>query len=129
MPNGVHIQPEICTDALYWPDATYVYVTYSIEGLTYYPHIYPKHGLCLTWSEPMEVTGYVGMSSGWQNPTGHCLRPSGLYITFEKNGWNGSSWTNQIWVTKSTDWGRLGIHRFKLPHLQWIATIPNSRGE
>jgi cysteine-rich repeat protein len=106
MPNGVHIQPEICTDALYWPDATYVYVTYSIEGLTYYPAYFTRStDYGLTWSEPMEVTGYVGMSSGWQTQPDIAYGPSGLYITFEKMGWNGSSWTNQIWVTKSTDWG------------------------
>ncbi len=45
------------------------------------------------------------MSSGWQTTPDIAYGPSGLYITFEKMGWNGSSWTNQIWVTKSTDWG------------------------
>jgi cysteine-rich repeat protein len=106
MPAGVHIRPEICTDTPYYDDNYYVYVTYGVEGTTYYP-VYFSRSLNkgLNWTAPIEVTGNVGMSSGWQTQPDIAYGPSGLYIAFEKMGWNGSTWTNQIWVTKSTDWG------------------------
>ena len=106
MPTGVHIQPEICTDTPYYETNYYVYVTYSIEGLTYYPVYFSRStDKGVTWSTPVEVTGNIGMSSGWQTQPDIAYGPSGLYIAFEKMGWNGSSWTNQIWVTKSTNSG------------------------
>jgi len=125
MPAGVRIQPEICTDTPYYDTNYYVYVTYSIEGLTYYP-VYFSRSLDKgqTWIPPVEVTGYVGMSSGWQTQPDIAYGPSGLYIAFEKMGWNGSSWTNQIWVTKSTNWGLRGTPPFNLPRLYMTAIIP-----
>ena len=106
MPYSLHIKPEICTDTPYYDDDYYVYVTYSVEGTTYYPAYFSRSlNKGLNWTAPIEVTGSIGMSSGWQTQPDIAYGPSGLYIAFEKMGWNGTSWTNQIWVTKSTDWG------------------------
>jgi cysteine-rich repeat protein len=106
MPAGANIQPEICTDTPYYDTNYYVYVTYSINDVDYYGVYFSRStDKGLNWSAPVEVTGSIGSISGWQTQPDIAYGPSGLYIAFEKLGWNGSSFTNQVWVTKSTDFG------------------------
>jgi hypothetical protein len=103
-----HIYPEICSDYLDYDDYQ-VYVTYAKYGSDYYRVYFARSmDFGLSWSTPTNVTG-VSQNSSWPaRPDityGSDNGSDNLFIVFEKPGWNGISWNNHIWVTRSTTWG------------------------
>lgn len=99
-----HIHPEICTDNLLF-DLYYVYVTYGSYAIDYYPAMFSRStDYGLNWSTPQNVTGSAE-NSAWQTRPDIAYGSSGLFIAFEKLGWSGASWDNQVWVTKSSNFG------------------------
>jgi cysteine-rich repeat protein len=104
MPPHENIRPEICTESLY--NSYYrVYVTYSKYGANIYPVCFSRStDFGLTWSAPVIVANLIGLSE-WHTTPDIAYGSSGLYITFEQPGWNGSSYTNQVYVIKSTNFG------------------------
>jgi hypothetical protein len=103
-----NIYPEICTDYL---DQTvhYPYVTWTERSIDYAPVYFSRStNYGVNWSEPANVTGGSenhGLEVRSDIAYGPGPSPDNLYIAFVKPGWNGSSWTRQIWVTISTDFG------------------------
>ncbi|MDJ0660199.1 MAG: sialidase family protein [Crocosphaera sp.] len=101
------IYPEIATDFPDYTGAHYVYVTYALRSIDYYPVFFSRStDFGSTWSTPMNITG------GSEN-TSLSARPdiaydefaNDLFVTFEKPGWNGSTWEQHVWVTQSTNYG------------------------
>jgi cysteine-rich repeat protein len=105
MPPDRHIQPEICTESLYY-NYYWVYVTYSVfKNPDYYVGYFSRStDRGLTWSTPLSVIGNTTFSNRQTQPD-IAYSLSGLYITFENLAWNGSSFIDQIWVIKSSDYG------------------------
>jgi hypothetical protein len=100
------VHPQIITDWVDWGDLYYVYVTYAKYAIDYYP-VYSARTTDrgAIWSTPLNVTG-GSENTGWPARPEIAYGFSGLFITFVKPGWNvGSSWSNQIWVTESSDDG------------------------
>jgi hypothetical protein len=98
------VHPRICTDNSLW-NSYYVYVTWTDNYIDYYPALFSRstdHGA--TWSPPTNLTGGAQNSTRVTQPD-IAFGSAGLFVAFEKLGWNGTSWTDQVWVTKSTDWG------------------------
>lgn len=101
-----HVHPQVITDYVDWGDSYYVYLTYAKYGFDYYPVFFSRStDRGLNWSAPSEVTG-ASENSGWPTrPEIAFGKAAGLFVTFVKPGSNGSTNSNQIWVTNSTDFG------------------------
>ncbi|MFH1747846.1 MAG: sialidase family protein [Planctomycetota bacterium] len=99
------IYPRICTDNLEWPEGYYVYVTYTVNAIDYYPVMFTRSlDYGLTYSVPQNITGGAENSSFVTRPD-VAYGTAGLFVAFEKLGWSGSAWTTQVWVTRSTNYG------------------------
>jgi len=99
------LHPQIANDNILFANAYYLYVTYAIPTIDYYPvyfSITVDRGL--NWSTPVNVTG-GSENTSWQTRPEIAYGSAGLFIAYVKPGWNGSSWTNQIWATRSTNFG------------------------
>ena len=99
------IYPRVCTDNLEWPEEYYIYVTYTVNAIDYYPVMF-THSIDygLTYSVPLNITGGAENSQFLTRPD-IAYGTAGLFVAFEKLGWTGSSWETQVWVTRSTDYG------------------------
>ncbi len=104
--TGDQVHPQIITDFVDWADIYYVYLTYAVFAIDYYPVFSSRStDRGSGWSTPLNVTG-GSENTGWPaRPEIAYGRPSGLFIAFVKPGWNGASWSRQIWVTKSVTFG------------------------
>ncbi|MCP3941548.1 MAG: exo-alpha-sialidase [Desulfobacteraceae bacterium] len=99
-----HIYPEICTDTLTYGNGFYVYITYALYAIDYYPVYFSKStDKGVTWTTPTNITGGAENSQWSTRPD--IAYGNDLFVVFEKLGWNGSSLVEQTWVTKSTNWG------------------------
>jgi hypothetical protein len=132
MPSTEHIYPEICTDYLKYPDDPYIYVTYETYGKVSYGVFFSiSTDQGATWIAPVSVKG-GSESSSWNPRPDIAFGTAGLFITFEKPGWTGSTWENAVWVTKSINYGSswstpVKIHSDSLPcyHPRVAAAIGN----
>ncbi|MFH2002786.1 MAG: sialidase family protein [Planctomycetota bacterium] len=98
------IYPRICTDNLIY-DMYYVYVTYTVNGLDYYPVMLTRSlDYGLNFTAPLNITGGAEISSFVTRPD-IAYGTAGLFVAFEKLGWTGSAWATQVWVTRSTNYG------------------------
>ena len=98
------IYPRVCTDDLLF-DVYYVYVTYAVYGIDYYPVMFTRSiDYGLTYSEPQDITGGSESSTFASRPD-ITYGSSGLLVAFEKPGWSGSAWKSQVWLTRSTNYG------------------------
>lgn len=102
---GDEVHPQITTDFPTYGDLHYVYLTYAKFAIDYYP-VYSARTTDrgATWSTPLNVTG-GSENTGWAARPDIAYGTSGLFIAFVKPGWDGSAFGNQIWVTKSTNFG------------------------
>jgi len=99
------VHPQIITDFVDWGDLYYVYVTYATFSIDGYPIKSSRsQDRGTTWSTPLDVTGSSQLTA-WPARPEIAYGSSGLFITFVKPGWTGGSWSNQIWVSKSTSAG------------------------
>ncbi len=99
------VHPQIITDHVDWGDDYYPYVTYAKFAIDYYPVFCSRStDRGVAWSTPLNVTG-GSENTSWPARPEIAYGFSGLFITFVKPGWTGSSWSNQIWVTESSDYG------------------------
>jgi len=105
--NGTsdEVHPQITTDYVEWGDLYFVYLTYAKFAIDYYP-VYSARTADrgANWSTPLNVTG-GSENTAWATRPEIAFGFSGLFITFVKPGWNGTTWSNQIWLTQSTDFG------------------------
>lgn len=98
------IYPRVCTDNLIF-DVYYVYVTYTVNAIDYYPVMFSRsldNGL--TYSTPENITGGAENSAFLTRPD-IAFGSAGLLVAFEKAGWTGSTWQTEVWVTRSTTFG------------------------
>jgi len=99
------VHPQIITDLVDWGDLYYVYLTYATFSIDGYPIKFSRsQDRGASWSAPLDVTGSSQLT-GWPARPEIAYGSSGLFITFVKPGWTGGSWSNQIWVTKSSSAG------------------------
>jgi len=98
------IYPRICSDnALF--SGYYLYVTYTANYVDYYPALFSRStDYGLTWSAAQNLTGGAENSAFLTRPDVG-FGTAGLFVAFEKLGWNGSSWITQVWITRSTNYG------------------------
>ncbi len=98
------IYPRICSDnALF--GGYYLYVTYTANYIDYYPALFSRStDYGLTWSATQNLTGGAENSQFLTRPDVG-FGTAGLFVAFEKLGWNGSSWIPQVWVARSTNYG------------------------
>ncbi|MFH1998293.1 MAG: sialidase family protein [Planctomycetota bacterium] len=104
MPGSEQVYPKICTDSLFY-NTYYIYVTYAVSAIDYYPVMFSRstdHGV--TYTVPANITGGAENSS-WPTRPDITFGTSGLFVAFEKKGWNGSTWSTQPWVTESNNYG------------------------
>lgn len=101
------IYPEISTDFPDYTAAHYVYVTYALRSIDYSPVFFSRStDYAGTWSTPMNITGGSENTSRPARPDiGYNRFTNDLFVTFEKPGWNGSTWEQHVWVTQSTNFG------------------------
>ncbi|GAK57783.1 hypothetical protein U27_04750 [Candidatus Vecturithrix granuli] len=97
------IYPEICTD---YPDFTilhYVYVTYALKSVDYYPVYFSRStDFGNTWSTPTNITGGSENSSWEARPDITYGTSNGdLFVVFEKPALS----EIRNWVTQSTNSG------------------------
>jgi hypothetical protein len=98
------VYPRICTDNRFW-DNYYIYVTYTANYIDYYPALFQRSlDRGLTWSGVVNLTGGAEISGRITRPA-IAYGTAGLFVAFEKLGWNGAGWTDQVWVTGSTNYG------------------------
>lgn len=98
------VYPRICTDNSIW-QTYYVYVTWTDNYIDYYPALFARSlDYGATWSAAMNLTG-GSQNSGWVTQPDIAFGTAGLFVAFEKPAWNGSDWHNEIWVTRSTNFG------------------------
>jgi len=98
------IKPRITTDNLNY-DFYYVYITYAIYGIDYYPVYFTRStDFGVTFSTPANITGGSESSSFVARPD-IAYGNAGLFVAFEKPGWQGSSWETEVWATRSTNFG------------------------
>ncbi len=105
--NGTddQVHPQITTDFADFGDSYYLYVTYAVFAIDYYPVFSSRStNRGVGWSTPLNVTDGSG-TTAWAARPEIAYGSSGLFITFVKPGWNGVSNSNQIWVTKSSNFG------------------------
>jgi hypothetical protein len=99
------IYPRITSDNLEFPTNPYLYLTYALYGIDYYPVYFRRStDMGLTWSSAVNVTGGVE-NSLWSTRPDIAYGAAGLFITFEKLGYSGSTWNNEIFVTKGDFFG------------------------
>jgi len=99
------VHPQIVTDFVDWGDDYYVYLTYAKFSLDGYPiHSSRTIDRGANWSTPLDVSG-ASLLTAWPARPEIAYGSSGLFIAFVKPGWNGTSNSNQIWVTKSSSAG------------------------
>lgn len=103
------IYPEICTD---YPDFTilhYVYVTYALKSVDYYPVYFSRStDFGDNWSTPTDITGGSENSTWPARPDiAYGTSNADLLVVFEKPAWISGYSTSEIrnWVTQSTDMG------------------------
>lgn len=103
--NELH--PRIISDFPDYTTAVYLYVTWAIPGLDYYPVYFSRStDLGLTWDSPTDITGGSENSSFESRPDiSYCANDNSLYVAFNKPGWTGSAFAQQIWVTRSGNTG------------------------
>jgi hypothetical protein len=84
-----HIYPEIATDYIRWPFDPYLYVTYAVWAIDYYP-VYFTRSLDegTTWTAPANITG-GSENTSWRTRPHIAYGDAGLFVTFEKPGWTG----------------------------------------
>lgn len=98
------VYPRICTDYQFY-SGYYVYVTYAKLAADYYPVMFSRStDLGTSFTTPKNITGGAE-NSLWVTRPDIDYGQSGLFVAFEKLGWNGSSWENQPWVVESNDYG------------------------
>jgi hypothetical protein len=103
--SSEHIQPRITTDYLEYPDNHWVYITYTVLDGSDYPIYFSRSSdLGATWTTPVDVSG-GSVATTWLPRPDIAFGEAGLFIAFVKPGWTGSTIANQVWVTKSTNWG------------------------
>lgn len=99
------LHPQIATDNIQFSITYYLYVTYAIPTIDHSPVYYSRTtDRGLNWSTPVNVTG-GSENTSWQTRPEIAYGTAGLFIAFVKPGYNGNSWTNQIWAIRSTDYG------------------------
>ncbi|MDX2200864.1 MAG: hypothetical protein SF069_18050 [Phycisphaerae bacterium] len=98
------IHPRICTDdALY--EAYYVYVVYAVNAIDYHAIMFARStDAGDTFSTPTNITGGSEVTAFVPQPD-IAFGTGGLFVAFEKPGWSGSTWINQVWVTRSGNFG------------------------
>lgn len=101
MPADQHIAPEICADYPVYSGGIYLYVTYAVQAVDYYPVMFSRSiDRGASWTTPVNVTG-TALNSAWQTRPDIAFGTADLFLVFEKL----ESGNNQIWVRKSTDLG------------------------
>lgn len=99
-----YIYPRICTDNTVY-DVYYIYLTYAVNAIDYYAIMFSRSlDYGATYTAPQNITGGSETSSFVARPD-ICYGTAGLFVAFEKPGWSGSSWTTQVWATRSTNFG------------------------
>jgi len=104
--SGDEIHPEIATDNVEYPNTPWLYVTYAVSSIDYYPVYFSRStDRGATWSStPIEVTG-GSENTSWATRPQIAYGQAGLFIAFVKPGWTGATWANQVWITQSTSFG------------------------
>lgn len=99
------LYPRIVSDNIDWSSAWYLYVTYAVATVDYYPVFFTRSiDQGATFSTPTNVTGGSENTAAESKPD-ISYGNGNLHIAFTKPGWNGASWTRQAWVTTSTNSG------------------------
>jgi len=99
------VHPQITTDWSTFGDSYYMYLTWAAWAIDYYPVFSSRTtDRGVTWLASLNVTG-GSENTAWATRPEIAFGSSGLFIAFVKPGWNGASWTNQIWVTESNNFG------------------------
>ncbi|MBU0756116.1 MAG: glycoside hydrolase [Planctomycetes bacterium] len=104
MSGSEEVHPRICTDSFFYT-TYYIYVTYARHQSDYHRVMFSRstdHGV--TYSAPVDITG-GSQNSTWPTRPDIDYGTSGLFVAFEKPGWNGSGWVNQPWVRESNNFG------------------------
>lgn len=106
---STELQPQITTDYLDWP-TYYVYLTYAIPSIDHYPVFFTRStDQGATWSTPENITGGSENTAFESKPEiAYCAYDNDVYVAFNKPGWTGSTWEQQVWVTKSENYGAAG---------------------
>ncbi len=106
---STELHPQITTDYLDWP-SPYFYVTYATPSIEHYPVFFTRStDQGATWSTPEEVSGGSDITGFESKPEiTYCAYDDDVYIAFNKPGWTGSAWEQQVWVTKSGNCGAAG---------------------
>jgi hypothetical protein len=98
------IYPRICSDVALF-GAYYLYVTYTANYIDYYPALFSRStDYGLTWSAAQNLTGGAENSQFPSRPD-VAFGTAGLFVAFEKLGWDGSAWVTQVWITRSANYG------------------------
>jgi hypothetical protein len=101
------LYPRLVTDNINYSNSYYLYVTYAIPSIDYYPVFFVRStDQGATFQTPVNVTGGSANTGATSRPAiawGH----GNLYIAFTKPGYNGSTLTRQVYVTRSANysWG------------------------
>lgn len=99
------LHPQITSDNVQYSSSYYVYVTYAVPSIDYYPVFFSRStDRGVNWATPTNITG-GSENTGVPTSPEIAYGGSGLYVAFTKPGWDGSGWTSQVWVTQSTDYG------------------------
>lgn len=104
LPGSEQVYPRICTDYLFFT-GYYVYVTYSVHAIDYYPVMFSRSfDLGVSYETPSNITGGAE-NSQWQTMPDIDFGTSGLFVAYEKLGWTGSNWEVEPWVLESNNYG------------------------
>jgi hypothetical protein len=109
MPS-TELHPQVTSDFPDFTGGVYVYVTYAIPSIDYYPVFFARStDQAETWSTPENITGGSENTAFESKPEiAYCASNNDLYVAYNKPGWSGSSWVPQIWVTSSGSFGATG---------------------
>lgn len=104
---GTEIHPQITCDFPSLTTGIYFYVTYAKPSIDYYPVFFSRStDRGETWSTPDNITGGSENTSFETRPEiAYSAHRGDVYVAFNKPGWTGSEWTQQVWVTNNTLWG------------------------
>ena len=107
---STELHPQITTDFPDFTSGIYFYVTYALPSIDYYPVYFARStDQGVTWSTPENITGGSENTAFESKPEiAYCANNKDLYVAFNKPGWTGSTWTQQIWVTSSGSFGATG---------------------